>query len=112
MNPFRNAVVAFQFVSHRVLRWSITPVALMALIPLNVVLVVMKAGTIYNILWLLQIVFYAAALGGYLLERHGRRSRLLYVPYYFLFMNMNVFAGIPYLYSHRGGGTWEKAKRG
>jgi len=112
MNPFRNAVVAFQFVSHRVLRWSITPVALMALIPLNVILVVMKAGTIYNILWLLQIVFYAAALGGYLLERHGRRSRLLYVPYYFLFMNMNVFAGIPYLYSHRGGGTWEKAKRG
>ena len=112
MNPFRRPVVAFQFVSHRVLRWSITPFALMALIPINVALVMMKAGTIYTIVWLLQIAFYLAALCGYLLEQKGHRSKLLYVPYYFLFMNMNVFAGIPYLYSHRKGGTWEKAKRG
>ena len=112
MNPFRKPIVAFQFVSHRVLRWSITPFALIALIPLNVALVMMKAGTIYTISWILQIVFDVAALCGYLLEQKGRRSKLLYVPYYFLFMNMNVFAGIPYLYSHRGGGTWEKAKRG
>ena len=112
MNPFRRPVVAFQFVSHRVLRWSITPFALMALIPINVALVMMKAGTIYTASWILQIVFYLATLCGYLLEQKGRRSKLLYVPYYFLFMNMNVFAGIPYLYSHRGGGTWEKAKRG
>ena len=112
MNPFRKPVVAFQFVSHRVLRWSITPFALMALIPLNVALLMMKAGSIYTICWILQIVFYTAALCGFLLEKHGHRSKLLYVPYYFLFMNMNVFAGIPYLYNHRGGGTWEKAKRG
>ena len=112
MNPFRCPIVAFQFVSHRVLRWSITPFALMALIPLNVALVMMKAGTVYTAVWILQILFYLAALCGYLMEQKGRRSKLLYVPYYFLFMNMNVFAGIPYLYSHRGGGTWEKAKRG
>lgn len=112
MNPFRRPVVAFQFVSHRVLRWSITPFALMALIPLNVALVMMKADTIYTASWILQIVFYLTALCGYLMENKGHRSKLLYVPYYFLFMNMNVFAGIPYLYSHRGGGTWEKAKRG
>ena len=42
MNPFRRFVVAFQFVSHRVLRWSITPIALMLLIPLNVLLVMMN----------------------------------------------------------------------
>ena len=112
MNPFRKPVVAFQFVSHRVLRWSITPFALMALVPINVALVMMKAGTIYTASWILQIAFYLAALCGYLLEQKGHKSKLLYVPYYFLFMNMNVFAGIPYLRSHRGGGTWEKAKRG
>jgi hypothetical protein len=95
-----------------VLRWSITPFALMALIPINVALVMMKAGTIYTACWILQIAFYLAALCGYLLEQKGHRSKLLYVLYYFLFMNMNVFAGIPYLYSHHGGGTWEKAKRG
>lgn len=112
MNPLRQPVVAFQFVSHRVLRWSITPVALIALIPLNTALVIMNAGTVYTVAWAVQIMFYLAALCGCLTEQKGHRNRLLYVPYYFLFMNMNVFAGIPYLYSHRGGGTWEKAKRG
>ena len=112
MNPFRIPIVAFQFISHRVLRWSITPFALMALIPLNVALVMMKAGNVYTVIWLLQIIFYATALCGYIQEKRGNRSKLLYIPYYFLFMNMNVFAGIPYLRSHSKGGIWEKAKRG
>jgi hypothetical protein len=46
------------------------------------------------------------------LEQHGKKSKLLYVPYYFLFMNINVFRGMRYLKTHQGGGTWEKAKRG
>ena len=112
MNPFKNFMVAFQFVSHRVLRWSITPIALMALIPLNVALVMMKAGTVYTIIWILQILFYLTAFSGYLLEQHGHKNKLLYVPYYFLFMNINVFRGMHYLKTHQGSGTWEKAKRG
>ncbi len=112
MNPFKNFMVAFQFVSHRVLRWSITPIALMALIPLNVALVMMKAGTVYTIIWILQILFYLTAFSGYLLEQHGHKNKLLYVPYYFLFMNINVFRGMHYLKTHQRGGTWEKAKRG
>ena len=77
MNPFCHPKVAFQFVSHRVLRWSVTPFALLGLIPLNVI-----------------------------------RNKLLYIPYYFLFMNINVFHGISYLRTHRHSGAWEKAKRG
>ena len=112
MNPFRHFTVAFQFVSHRVLRWSITPFALLALIPLNVALVFMKGGTIYILIWLLQLLFYLIAFLGYLLEQLGKRNKLLYIPYYFLFMNMNVFQGISYLRTHKSSGTWEKAKRG
>ena len=112
MNPLRQPVVAFQFVSHRVLRWSITPIALLLLIPLNVLLVFLKAGNIYTWIWVLQLVFYLAAYLGYLLEQYGRRNKLLYVPYYFLFMNLNVFRGITYLRTHKSSGAWEKAKRG
>lgn len=112
MNPFRRPIVAFQFVSHRVLRWSITPIALIALIPLNVALVFLKAGTVYNFIWLLQILFYLAVFASWLLEKQGRKSRLLYVPYYFLFMNLNVFRGMKYLSTHKTSGAWEKAKRG
>ncbi|MBQ3767743.1 MAG: glycosyltransferase family 2 protein [Prevotella sp.] len=112
MNPFRRPVVAFQFVSHRVLRWSITPIALLALIPLNVALVMMKAGTIYTVIWILQVLFYLAAFVSWLLEKQGRKNKLLYVPYYFLFMNLNVFRGMKYLSTHSTSGAWEKAKRG
>ena len=111
MNPFRHFTVAFQFVSHRVLRWTITPFALLALVPLNVLLVFMNAGPIYTLLWVLQLLFYLAAFCGYYLEQHGKKNKMLYVPYYFLFMNLNVFYGIPYLRSHQHAGTWEKAKR-
>ena len=112
MNPFRRPIVAFQFVSHRVLRWSITPIALLALIPLNVMLVMMKAGTIYTVIWILQLLFYLAAFVSWLLEKQGRKNKLLYVPYYFLFMNLNVFRGMKYLSTHKTSGAWEKAKRG
>ena len=111
MNPFTHPKVFFQFISHRVLRWSITPVALMALIPLNVILVLMKGGTVYTVIWILQILFYAAAFAGYVLALKGKKSKLLYVPYYFLFMNINVFLGVRYLMTHSTSGTWEKAKR-
>lgn len=112
MNPLRYPLVSFQFVSHRVLRWTVTPFALMALIPLNIVLVFMKAGTVYDIIWILQLLFYLSAFGGYWLASRGRKNKLLYVPYYFLFMNLNVFRGITYLRTHKHSGTWEKAKRG
>lgn len=111
MNPFRRPVVAFQFVSHRVLRWTITPFALLALIPVNVLLVFMNAGTFYTLIWILQLLFYLAAFCGFYLERQGRKNKLCYVPYYFLFMNLNVFYGIRYLQTHHKGGTWEKAQR-
>ena len=112
MNPFHYPKVAFQFVSHRVLRWSITPIAMMMLIPVNLALVIRNAGTIYNLVGLAQLLFYLAALAGWYLASKGKKHKLLYVPYYFLFMNLNVFKGVTYLLSHHTSGTWEKAKRG
>ena len=112
MNPFKHPMVSFLFVSHRVLRWSITPFALVALIPLNIALVLMNAGTVYTVIGILQALFYAATLAGWLQARAGRKSKLFYIPYYFMFMNVNVFRGINYLSTHHQSGTWEKAKRG
>lgn len=112
MNPLKYPVASFLFVSHRVLRWSVTPFAILALIPLNVALILMGCGTVYTVIGVLQALFYAAAAMGWLLDKMGRKSKLLYVPYYFMFMNVNVFRGISYLSTHHTSGTWEKAKRG
>ncbi|MBR6188924.1 MAG: glycosyltransferase family 2 protein [Prevotella sp.] len=112
MNPLRYPKVAFQFVSHRVLRWTITPFAMLALIPLNIALVAMGAGTLYTVILVLQLLFYLAALTGWFLARSGHQNKLLNVPSYFLFMNFNVFLGIRYLMTHSKSGAWEKASRG
>jgi len=112
MNPFKYPVVSFLFISHRVLRWSITPFAMLALIPLNIILILQNAGWVYTVIGILQALFYLATLIGWLQARSGRKSRLFYVPYYFMFMNINVFRGISYLSTHHQSGTWEKAKRG
>lgn len=112
LNPVRYGVLAFQYVSHRVLRWTLTPVALAALLPLNVALLWSAHPAFYAVVLALQVAFYLAALAGWAAERRGRRSRLLFIPYYFLFMNLNVLRGIRYLATHRSGGAWEKARRG
>lgn len=111
MNPFKYPLVSFQFISHRVLRWSITPFALLALIPLNILLIFYQAGSAYMFIGVLQLLFYLMAMAGYALDKMGRKNKLLYIPYYFVFMNLNVFEGIAYLRSHKSSGVWEKSRR-
>lgn len=112
MNPFKHPKVAFQFVSHRVLRWSVTPLALVALIPLNFLLILLDGSAVYIVIFFLQVIFYLLALMGALLSFLGQKNKWLNIPAYFLFMNLNVFIGLPYLLTHSTSGKWEKAKRG
>jgi len=111
LNPFRQPLVTFQYVSHRVLRWSITPIAMVLLLLVNMALVAIGTSTFYTVMLILQLLFYLAALFGWLLNRYGHKNKLLYTAYYFVFMNFNVFRGMAYLKSHGKSGAWEKAKR-
>lgn len=111
LNPFRQPIVWFQYVSHRVLRWSVTPIALVILLLANIALVIHGAGTFFRTTLILQLLFYLAALLGYLFNKRGYKNKILFTIYYFVFMNLNVFRGMAYLKSHRSSGTWEKAKR-
>ena len=111
LNPLRQPLVTFQYVSHRVLRWSITPVAMVLLLIVNIALVAMGAGTFYTVMLILQTLFSLMALAGWLTNRFGYKNKLLYTAYYFVFMNFNVFRGMAYLRSHGKSGAWEKAKR-
>ena len=111
LNPLRQPLVTFQYVSHRVLRWSITPIAMVLLLLVNIALVALGAGTCYTVTFILQVLFYLMALAGWLLNRYGYKNKLLYTAYYFVFMNLNIFRGMAYLKSHGRSGAWEKAKR-
>lgn len=111
LNPFKQPIVTFQYISHRVLRWSLTPIALVLLLLANIALVIMGAGLLYQIVLFLQVLFYLLAFCGWLQNRYGHKNKLLYTAYYFMFMNFNVFRGMAYLKSHGNNGAWEKAKR-
>ena len=111
LNPMRQPLVTFQYVSHRVLRWSVTPVAMIILLIVNGLLSIMGAGLFYDIILILQILFYTMALIGWLSSRYGHKNKILYTIYYFVFMNINVFRGMAYLRTHGKSGAWEKAKR-
>ena len=113
LNPFRHGWLSFQYISHRVLRWTVTPVALFLLLPLNGSLILLQTEPVwlYQILSLLQLLFYLSALVGSYLAHHAIRNKILFIPYYFLFMNLNVFKGAAYLSRFEGNAAWEKARR-
>ena len=111
LNPIKYPLVSFQYISHRVLRWSITPIAMIILLVINVLLSIMRSGLFFDVMLVAQVLFYLAAFFGWLLARHGIKNKLLYTAYYFMFMNLNVFRGMRYLCSHNHSGAWEKAKR-
>lgn len=111
LNPLHQPLVTFQYISHRVLRWSVTPIALAILLIVNALLVAHHAGIFYTIVLVLQVLFYLMALAGWWLDRQGHKNKLLYTAYYFVFMNINVFRGMAYLRTHGKSGAWEKARR-
>lgn len=110
MNPFKYGLTAFQFVSHRVLRWVLTPSCLILLLLSNLAMVLMGAPLFYQIVLGLQVLFYLAALAGMILDRK-EKAGILRVPYYFLFTNFTTFAGVGYLLRNKGNAAWEKVRR-
>ncbi len=108
-NVFRHPLLAFQFISHRALRWTLCPIAILLLIPTGILLCCSR--DIYTWLFYLQATFYALAILGFLAEKMKLRLKLLFVPYYFLFMNYTAILGF---FRYMKGGQsamWEKAKR-
>lgn len=106
--PLPHPIIWFQYVSHRVLRWSLTPIAMLLLIPLNIML--LSNRTIYVIIFMMQAVFYSFSFIGYKQSTCKKKNKIAKLCYYFLFMNINVFRGIKYLISNNSG-AWEKARR-
>lgn len=112
LNIFRYGTLSFQYISHRVLRWSLTPILLFLLLPINAILVYgYGIYSFYGVFFVLQIIFYMLGIGGYVLSKRKIKNKIMFIPFYFLFMNVSVIRGVGYLRSHKGSGVWEKAQR-
>lgn len=109
LNPFRYGIVTFQYVSHRVFRWTIAPLALVFVFFANYLLI--GTSVLYTITFLLQLAFYGLAAAGHLLRNKKIPLKGFFVPYYFMMMNLSVFSGLIRLIRGKQTVIWEKAKR-
>ncbi|MEM1336756.1 MAG: glycosyltransferase family 2 protein [Bacteroidota bacterium] len=115
LNVFRYGTLSFQYISHRVLRWTLTPLLLLLILPANGILAVeegLGSFGIYSTLFWGQVLFYGSALIGWFLENRRIRLKLLFVPYYFFIMNLSVFLGFARYIRGNQSVKWERAKRG
>lgn len=116
LNPFRYGLLSFQYISHRVLRWTLAPLGLLIILVCNLFLAMQSGffsfGSIYPWLFWGQILFYLAALTGWLLEDRNIKVKLLYIPFYFFIMNYAVYLGFFRYIKKAQSVNWERAKRG
>lgn len=109
--PFSFPLLWFQYISHRVLRWTVTPFLMILVFVLNGIICVRFPDTIYFLVMAGQVLFYGAALTGWILEKRKIKVKALFVPYYFCVMNYAVVAGIGRYYKGSQSAAWDKAKR-
>jgi cellulose synthase/poly-beta-1,6-N-acetylglucosamine synthase-like glycosyltransferase len=115
LNIFKYGTLSFQYISHRVLRWTLTPLCLLLLIPVSLLIALNEGITglgLYSILFWLQVLFYISALTGWYLENRLIKVKLLFVPYYFFIMNLSVILGFKRYIKGSQSVNWERAKRG
>ncbi len=115
LNPFFRFRLFFQYFSHKVLRWTLAPLALVSLFVSSAYLVVWQApGRLfvwYALAFCLQMGIYLLAIVGYFTQDRPSRVRLLYTPFYFVAMNYAMVKGFFRFLNGNQSVLWEKAKR-
>lgn len=110
LNPFRYGMLTFQYVSHRVLRWTLAPLFLPIIFITNIILA-STGSMVFLLILLSQIGFYLLALLGYYNRDRQISIKGFFVPYYFCVMNFSVYAGLIRYLRGKQSVTWEKARR-
>lgn len=112
LNPLLYPVLTFQYISHRVLRWTIVPFLMILAFIIN--LYIVFTGSIeltYQLLLLAQVAFYLLAISGWIMEERHIKIKIFFIPYYFCMMNYAVVMGIGRYFLGKQSAVWEKAKR-
>jgi len=106
-NPWKYNFVAFQLFSHKVLRWSI-PFLMMGLLISNAFLL---EHFLYRITFFLQLIFYAAAILGWIWSQRGKKIKMLSIPFYFCLVNLASAIALGNIVKGRKMVTWETIRK-
>lgn len=110
LNIFKYGMLSFQYISHRVLRWTLAPLAL-PLVLISNILLAQTGSLLYMGILGLQVVFYLVAGLGYVFRDKKIGIKGFFVPYYFAVMNFSVYAGFLRFLKGSQSVVWDKSKR-
>lgn len=115
MNPFKFGILSWQYFSHKVLRWTITPIALFLLPFANFFLVLKQNNwsfsNFYALVFWFQLLCYVVAILGWYFEHKRIRLKLFFAPYYFVMINYAGIRGLMRYFKGRQTVNWEKSRR-
>lgn len=115
LNPFKCGTLSWQYFSHKVLRWTVAPIFLFTLLPVNIIIVAASnlwfQPSVYSAMLWMQLLCYALALAGLVMENKKIRQKLFFAPYYFVAINYASICGILRYFRGKQKVTWEKSKR-
>jgi cellulose synthase/poly-beta-1,6-N-acetylglucosamine synthase-like glycosyltransferase len=109
LNIFRRPIQAWMYISHRVLRWSITAFTLPLLYLLNAFSLDSSSAFLIT-LFIGQSIFYFIALLAHQFRDKSLPGPVL-IMYYFVLMNYAVIAGFLRFIGGKQGGAWERSVR-
>ncbi|HEU4471526.1 MAG TPA: glycosyltransferase family 2 protein [Flavisolibacter sp.] len=101
--------LSFLYISHRLLRWTLSPLCFILAFVSNAMLCIGSGGPVYQFLFAIQLLFYCMAILGF--TPRGSKLKAFKLPYYFTFMNLAVVLGFFRFIRGRQSAVWEKAKR-
>jgi cellulose synthase/poly-beta-1,6-N-acetylglucosamine synthase-like glycosyltransferase len=107
LNPWSHGSFAFKLWSHKVLRWCV-PVFLCAILLLNFALI--REHPIYVATLLVQILFYALAMAGFVVRRRDSQPTLIRIPFYFCVVNVAAAVALVELLGGRSYTTWTTSR--
>lgn len=115
LNPFKFGWLSWQYVSHKVLRWTLAPFSMFLLFVVNLTIVWNKSGwnqfNFYTVFLYVQMISYLLAAVGWYFENKKLRFKMLFAPYYFVFINYASVLGIIRYFRGKQSVKWEKSKR-
>ncbi len=115
LNPFQYGILTWQYISHKVLRWTLAPLALFMFLPVNLFIVMEKQSwgnfDFYSTVLYFQLFCYLLAAFGWFFENRKLRLKVLFIPYYFVSINYASIRGIFRYLKGKQSVNWEKSKR-
>lgn len=111
LNVFKYGKLSFQYISHRVLRWAVCPFLLPIILISNLIICFFSPQKVFYFTLAAQFIFYFTAFTGWLFAQKNIKLKIFYIPYYFLFMNMALYAGLSRFLHNKQSVLWDKAAR-